>query len=55
MPIARTPKEIEDQQAEADDQIEKGQSKYPGMSYEDGVSAALRWATGNDDTPPMEE
>lgn len=30
-------------------------SKWPGMSYENGVAAALRWVTGNDDTNPLED
>jgi hypothetical protein len=35
--------------------IERGQSQWPGMSYEQGVDAALRWATGETDDPPMED
>lgn len=36
------------------DAIEEG-SKYPGMSYEEGVRAALEWVTGDVDDHPMEE
>jgi hypothetical protein len=34
--------------------IEEG-SKYPGMTYEEGVRAALEWVTGDVDDHPMEE
>jgi len=30
-------------------QLEEGQTKYPGMSYEEGVDEALRWVMGNMD------
>jgi len=30
-------------------------TKWPGMSYEQGVSAALRWALGEEDENPMED
>lgn len=30
-------------------------SKWPGMSYEDGVIAALEWAKGERDEHPFEE
>ena len=29
-------------------------SKYPGMSYEDGILAMLSWLTGESDDDPME-
>lgn len=29
--------------------------KFPGMSYTDGVSAALRWVLGETDEYPMED
>lgn len=34
--------------------IEQG-SKYPGMTYEEGVRAALEWVTGDVSEHPMEE
>lgn len=46
--------DIEDQQALADDAMENG-SKFPGMSYEEGVSATIRWIQGDSDDKPMEE
>lgn len=30
-------------------------SRWPGMSYEDGVIAALSWAKGDEEAEPMEE
>jgi len=30
-------------------------SKFPGMSYEDGVIAALEWVLGIVSTKPMDE
>lgn len=30
----------------------EGKSKWPGMTYEQGVEAALRWVLDGD-TPPM--
>lgn len=32
-----------------------GESKYPGMTYEQGVRAALEWVTGDTDDNPMED
>ena len=33
----------------------ENQTKFPGMSYSEGVQAALDWVLGNTDTPPMED
>jgi hypothetical protein len=33
------------------DQHAAGGSAYPGMTYEEGVDAALRWVTGKSDNP----
>ena len=30
-------------------------SKWPGQSYEEGVTAALNWVLGDDDVHPLEE
>jgi len=46
--------EIDDCMDTAGRVIEEG-SKYPGMSYEEGVRAALEWVTGDVDDHPMEE
>lgn len=47
--------EIDEQLNRAADQVEKGGSRWPGMSYEEGVSNALRWARGDSDEEPMED
>lgn len=46
---------IDDILNEVSDQIDKGGSRFPGMSYEDGVDAALRWVTGDMDDHPYPE
>lgn len=53
---------MEPTQEQIDDQInltlaavESGVSAYPGMTYEQGVDNALRWANGDTDDPPMED
>jgi hypothetical protein len=46
--------EINGQLELARDQEEKGGTKWPSMSYEQGVAEALRWVTGMSDTKPME-
>lgn len=50
----KTRKEIEDQIDKAMEAQSEG-SKYPGMTYEEGVDAALRWALGDSDDAPMDE
>jgi hypothetical protein len=40
---------------EVSEQIHAGGSKFPGMSYEEGVEAALRWVLWDDSPNPMEE
>ena len=52
--MMRTRKEIEDAIGDADDALDSG-SKCPGMIYEEGVSAALRWALGETDEHPLDE
>lgn len=32
-----------------------GESKYPGMTYEQGIEAALMWAFGESDAHPLRE
>ena len=50
-----TPNETEmlDQIAKAEVCTSEGRSDVPGMSYEEGVSAALRWAIGESDDEPI--
>lgn len=51
----RTALEIEDQIGEAQDKIAEGGSNWPGMTYEEGVAAALLWVTEDRDEKPMED
>jgi hypothetical protein len=50
----RTNNEINEQLNLAADGVDQG-SKFPGMSYEQGVENAINWLIGNDDSPPMED
>lgn len=52
----RTVQEISDELDKVDgDASAGGPSKWPGMNYEQGVDAALRWALGwTDETPAAE-
>ena len=50
----RAQSEIDAQMNKASDAIEKGTTNWPGMTYEDGVSAALSWVSGLDIPPPMD-
>jgi hypothetical protein len=52
--LKRTNKEINEQYDRAADALNEG-SKYPGMSYEDGVKTTLDWILGNIDDKPMED
>ena len=51
----RDEKEIEKQMDKASDIAMGGSSKVPGMTYEEGVEASLRWALGHVDDAPIEE
>ena len=54
MKIERTPKEVE---ALLDEAIERAsqRTKYPGMTYEEGVLATLDWLFGRNDDSPLED
>lgn len=55
MPIQMRPQsEIDDQMNKASDAVDGG-GKWPGMSYEEGVEAALSWVCGLRDEVPMPE
>jgi hypothetical protein len=45
----------EDEIYEQIDKALENDGRYPGMTYEQGVDAALRWAIGHADEPPMED
>ena len=52
--ITRSEDEINDVLNKASEQIDSG-TKWPGMSYEEGVRNAIYWLTGFDDEHPMDE
>ncbi len=45
--------EIDDVIDKCTEQISKGGSQWAGMSYEEGVRAALDWIVGNSEDNPM--
>lgn len=53
MATIKTKKEAEEQISIAE--VTAYNSKFPGMTYEDGIVAALTWMIGETDTPPMED
>ena len=50
-----TEKQIKEQLDKAFDGIESGSSRYPGMSYEEGVNNAISWMLGDYADPPFDE
>lgn len=50
----RTEDEMYDEIDRATEKQENGEG-FGGMSYEDGVKAALDWAMGNIDEKPMDD
>lgn len=48
----KSPDEIADMVQKANESQEEGSSLF-GMSYEDGVIAALDWIDGHTDDPPI--
>ena len=44
----RTPEEIDDLMNRCVDSEESGESSYPGMTYEQGIKAAVNWLDGGD-------
>lgn len=54
MNVARSQDEVDEQLNRADDALDSG-SRYPGMTYEEGVANGIRWLLGQDESPPMED
>lgn len=50
-----TQKEIGDLLNDAEDQIEEGGSKFPGMSYEEGLVEGIMWVLGMIEDNPYSE
>ena len=55
MTTFRDRKEIDQQLNMTMESVDEGSTKWPAMTYEQGVENALRWVTGENDDPPMEE
>ena len=55
--MRRSDKEVNEQldRASGVQRTEKGSSRWPGMTYEEGVDAAIRWMNGDTDDKPMED
>ena len=51
----RTEREIEDMLNNGLPDGAEGRSKWPGMTYEQGVDAAVRWVLGWTDENPLSE
>ena len=49
----RRTSDIREQEARATDSVCEGTSRWPGMTYEEGVQAALLWILAETDDPPM--
>jgi hypothetical protein len=53
--VTRTEDEVNEQVNAASEAMDTNGSRWPGMSYEQGVDAALRWVMGWSDDKPMED
>lgn len=53
--IRRTDDEIDGVLNAVADVQDSGSTKWPGMSYEQGVENALRWVLGEIDDNPMDD
>ncbi len=54
MKLARTEDEVNEQLSLAGEGIDNG-TRWPALSFEDGVDQALRWALGWADDRPMSD
>lgn len=53
--VLRTQEEIDELLNQCADSEEDGRSKYPGMTYEQGIQAAIRWLTEQGEPQPLED
>ena len=53
--VTRTDEEINDLLNAVDERIDEGGSRFSGMSYEQGISEALRWLLGQSDDHPYND
>lgn len=52
--IVRSQPEIDDQLNKISESTDAGSSKYPGMTYEEGLRDMYDWLVGHTDDKPME-
>jgi hypothetical protein len=50
-----TQSQIDDVLNDAYESVDSGSSRWPGMTYEQGVASALDWVSGNVTDNPFEE
>lgn len=53
--MSRSDEEVDDLMNDLADSADSGVSRFPGMSYEDGVHAAIGWLKGETDDHPYPE
>lgn len=51
----RSQEEIDDLMNRLQESIDEGRSRYPGMTYEQGIEAAIRWLEEEHMENPMED
>lgn len=53
--VVRSSDEVDDTLNRAQEQEDGGGSAWPGMTYEQGVVAAIMWITGQTSENPMDD
>ena len=53
--IEREDKEIDELLNACANSEAEGRSKFPGMTYEQGIQAAIRWMTDKEEINPLED
>jgi len=53
--IIRSPKVIDELLNMCSEQENEGGSKFPGMSYEQGIQVAINWLTEKNEPHPLED
>ena len=50
-----TQNQIDEVLNQCSEAADSGRSKFPGMSYEQGVEAAIRWMQGDEKNDPLSD
>lgn len=53
--MTKSTKQIADELSRAQEWSSNGETNHSGLSYEEGVEAALRWVLGEEDKTPIEK